>query len=67
MTASACSRSATRIVGQGKVSIVDLASQLGHSLTMPRNTYGHVMREEPRVGATEQIQLARERFRGSAP
>jgi hypothetical protein len=50
--------------------IVDLASQLGHSPTMTLNTYGHVireLREAPRLSATEQIQLARERFRGSAP
>jgi hypothetical protein len=51
------------------VSIVDLAS-LGHSPTMTLNTYGHViaeLREAPRVSAAQQIQLARERFRGNAP
>jgi hypothetical protein len=54
---------------EGKLSIVELASQLGHSPTITLNTYGHVMRElgeAPRVSAAEQIQLARESFRGSA-
>jgi hypothetical protein len=61
---------ASLLLHEGKVSVVDLASQLGHSPTMTLNTYGHVMRElreAPRFSATEQIQLARERFRGSAP
>jgi integrase len=55
---------------ESKVSIVDLSGQLGHSPTMTLNTYGHViaeLREARRVSAIEQIQLARARFRGSAP
>jgi integrase len=49
---------------EGTVSIVDLASQLGHSPTMTLNTYGHVMRElreAPKTSATEAIYAARAR------
>ena len=51
---------------EGRVGIVDLASQLGHSPTMTLNTYGHViaeLREAPKQGATEAIM----RLRGDAP
>ena len=36
---------ASLMLHEGRVSIVDLASQLGHSPTMTLNTYGHVIAE----------------------
>ena len=47
---------ASLLLHEGKVSIVDLASQLGHSPTMTLNTYGHViaeLREAPKTSATD--------------
>jgi hypothetical protein len=44
---------------EGRIGVVDLASQLGHSPTMTLNTYGHViaeLREAPRTSATESIE-----------
>ena len=57
---------ASLMLHEGRVGLVDLASQLGHSPTMTLNTYGHViaeLRDAPRTSATEAIM----RFRGSAP
>ena len=57
---------ASLMLHEGRVGIVDLASQLGHSPTMTLNTYGHViaeLREAPMQSAVEAIM----RFRGSAP
>jgi integrase len=57
---------ASLMLHEGRVGIVDLASQLGHSPTMTLNTYGHViaeLRDAPKQSATEAIM----RFRGSAP
>jgi hypothetical protein len=57
---------ASLMLHEGRVGVVDLASELGHSPTMTLNTYGHViaeLREAPWTSATEAIM----RFRGSAP
>jgi integrase len=53
---------ASLMLHEGRVGIVDLASQLGHSPTMTLNTYGHViaeLREAPKRSAAEQINAAR--------
>jgi hypothetical protein len=53
----------TLMLHEGRVGIVDLASQLGHSPTMTLNTYGHViaeLREAPKRSAAEQIYAARD-------
>jgi hypothetical protein len=54
-------RSATN--GKGRLSIVEIAEQLGHNPTVCLDTYGHVVRElagAERLRAEEQIRLARE-------
>jgi integrase len=53
---------ASLMLHEGRVGIVDLASQLGHSPTMTLNTYGHViaeLREAPKRSAADQINAAR--------
>ncbi len=48
------------------MSVVDLASQLGHAPTMTLNTYGHVIAEladAEKVSAEELIRRAREEIR----
>jgi integrase len=53
---------ASLMLHEGRIGVVDLASQLGHSPTMTLNTYGHViaeLREAPRTSATETIERAR--------
>ncbi|MEO8689325.1 MAG: tyrosine-type recombinase/integrase [Solirubrobacteraceae bacterium] len=53
---------ASLMLHEGRIGVVDLASQLGHSPTMTLNTYGHVIaefREAPRTSATESIESAR--------
>jgi integrase len=55
---------ASLMLHEGRVGIVDLASQLGHSPTMTLNTYGHViaeLREAPKRSAADQINAARNR------
>jgi integrase len=55
---------ASLMLHEGRVGIVDLASQLGHSPTMTLNAYGHViaeLREAPKRSAADQINLARAR------
>jgi hypothetical protein len=55
---------ASLMLHEGRVGIVDLASQLGHSPTMTLNTYGHViaeLREAPKRSAAERINAARNR------
>ena len=58
---------ASLMLHEGRVGIVDLASQLGHSPTMTLNTYGRViaeLREAPKRSAAEQIERARRTPRG---
>jgi integrase len=53
---------ASLMLHEGRVGVVDLASQLGHSPTMTLNTYGHViaeLREAPKQSAADQINAAR--------
>jgi hypothetical protein len=53
---------ASLLLHEGRVGVVDLAAQLGHSPTMTLDTYGHViaeLREAPPSSATEAIQAAR--------
>jgi integrase len=55
---------ASLMLHAGRVSIVDLASQRGHSPTMTLNTCGHViaeLREAPKASAIDQIQAARQK------
>jgi integrase len=54
---------ASLLIHEGRMSIVEIAEQLGHNPTMCLDTYGHVMRElagGERVSAEEQIVLARD-------
>lgn len=54
---------ASLLLHEGRLSIVELAHQLGHSPTMALNTYGHVMAELKdglRLSAEDQIRRARE-------
>src|SRR3954470_12670444 len=54
---------ASLLIHEGRLSIVEIAEQLGHNPTVCLDTYGHVMRElagGERLGAEEQIVLARE-------
>jgi integrase len=53
---------ASLLLHEGRVSVVDLAAQLGHAPTMTLNTYGHViaeLREGPRRSAVEELERAR--------
>jgi hypothetical protein len=54
---------------EGRVGIVDLASQLGHSPTMTLNTYGVIaeLREAPKRSAAAQINAARQRDPRKSP
>jgi integrase len=58
---------ASLLIHEKRLSIVEIAEQLGHAPTMTSDTYGHVMRElreaEP-MSAEEQIRRARERVFG---
>jgi integrase len=50
------------LIHEGRLSVVDIAGQLGHNPTVCLDTYAHVMAEQrgaERVGAVEQILLAR--------
>ena len=54
---------ASLLIHEGRLSIVEIAEQLGHNPTACLDTYGHVMRElagAERLRAEEQIRLARE-------
>lgn len=55
---------ASLLIHEKRLSIVEIADQMGHAPTMTSDTYGHVMRElreaEP-VSAEDQIRRARER------
>lgn len=53
---------ASLLIHEGRMSVVDIAAQLGHSPTVCLDTYAHVIAEQrggERVGAEEQIRLAR--------
>jgi integrase len=58
---------ASLLIHEKRLSIVEIADQMGHAPTMTSDTYGHVMRElreaEP-VSAEDQIRRARERVFG---
>src|SRR3954454_9513186 len=54
---------ASVLIHEGRLSIVDIAAQLGHNPTGCLDTYAHVMAEQAegeRVGAEAQIRLARD-------
>ena len=58
---------ASLLIHEGRLSVVDIAAQLGHNPTVCLDTYAHVMagqRGAERVGAADQIMLAREQARG---
>ena len=54
---------ASLLIHEGRLSVVEIAAQLGHNPTVCLDTYAHVMAEQAggdRVSAEEQIKLARE-------
>ena len=54
---------ASLLIHEGRMSVVEIAAQLGHNPTVCLDTYAHVMAEQAggeRVGAVEQIVQARE-------
>ena len=54
---------ASLLIHEGRLSVVEIAAQLGHNPTVCLDTYAHVMAEQgggERVGAEEQIIAARE-------
>jgi integrase len=53
---------ASLLIHEGRLSVVEIAAQLGHNPTVCLDTYAHVMAEQAggeRIGAAEQIALAR--------
>jgi hypothetical protein len=53
---------ASLLIHEGRLSVVEIAAQLGHNPTVCLDTYAHVMAEErdgEHVSAEEQIVLAR--------
>jgi len=59
---------ASLLIHEGRLSIVELAEQLGHNPTMCLSTYAHVMAElrgAPKVSAEEHIKAARNTVNGS--
>src|SRR3954453_12692378 len=53
---------ASLLIHEGRLSVVEIAAQLGHNPTVCLDTYGHVMAEQrggERVSAVEQILMAR--------
>jgi integrase len=58
---------ASLLIHEGRLSVVEIAAQLGHSPTMALNTYGHVIAElkgSVRISAEDQIREARRAARG---
>jgi integrase len=58
---------ASLLIHEKRLSIVEIADQMGHAPTMTSDTYGHVMRdlrEAERASAENQIRRARERVFG---
>jgi integrase len=61
---------ASLLIHEGRLSVVEIAAQLGHNPTVCLDTYGHVMRElagAERISAEEQIVLARSALERAAP
>jgi len=57
---------ASLLIHEGRMSVVEIAAQLGHSPTMTLNTYGHVIAElagAEKLSADEQIRRARKEIR----
>ena len=57
---------ASLLIHEGRLSVVEIAQQLGHSPTMTLNTYGHViaeLAEAEKVSAEELILEARQKIR----
>jgi integrase len=57
---------ASLLIHEGRLSVVEIAAQMGHSPTMTLNTYGHVIAEladAEKVSAEELIRQAREEIR----
>jgi integrase len=57
---------ASLLIHEGRLSVVEIAQQLGHSPTMTLNTYGHViaeLAEAEKVSAEEMILEARQKIR----
>src|SRR3954467_9221731 len=53
---------ASLLIHEGRLSVVEIAAQLGHNPTVCLDTYSHVMAEQrggERVSAVEQILMAR--------
>ena len=53
---------ASLLIHEGRLSVVEIAAQLGHNPTVCLDTYAHVMAEQDggeRIGAEEQIMAAR--------
>jgi integrase len=60
---------ASLLIHEGRLSVLEIAAQLGHNPTVCLDTYAHVMAEQAggeRVGATEQIALARQALVGDS-
>src|SRR5215212_8864891 len=58
---------ASLLTDEGRLSVVEIAAQLGHNPTVCLDTYAHVMAEQDggeRVGAEEQIAAARRAIEG---
>jgi len=58
---------ASLLIHEGRLSVVEIAAQLGHNPTVCLDTYAHVMAEQDggeRVGAEEQIAAARRAIEG---
>ena len=58
---------ASLLIHEGRLSVVEIAAQLGHNPTVCLDTYAHVMAEQrggERMSAEEQIRSAREALRG---
>ena len=61
---------ASLLIHEGRLSVVEIAAQLGHNPTVCLDTYAHVMAEQEegeRISAEEQILRARLSLRSSAP
>ena len=61
---------ASLLIHEGRLSVVDIAAQLGHNPTVCLDTYAHVMAEQrgaERISAEEQISLARRELASGRP
>ena len=60
---------ASLLIHEGRLSVVEIAAQLGHNPTVCLDTYAHVMAEQEegeRTSAEEQILRARQALRSTA-